>query len=368
MLPVVPVQQVPPDLRVIPVQPDLALPAQRVLPDLPGILAPPDLALPVHRALQALPATQVPPEIQVLLALPEILVPPEIPGATGATGFTGNTGATGATGATGFTGNTGATGATGATGFTGNPGATGSFGILTTEIIDPVDGQSLSLDTDVSFLTTYAYSTGLTGPMVNLATGLNGLVKFIQLSNDKVAPVQVQTNRGSFILSNPYRKLGNLIYNVDHWEDFTQDLTWFVTSPSTSLFGMGGTPPSEQGYSVAFSADGNTLAIGAPAGAGNTGAVWTFTQTTPGSWTPLGLPLTGTTGSKLGTSIALSGDGTTLAIGAPGPLSGSSEGEVLIYILSVQHGHSKLVYLAPPLIPLMITKAIQYPFQPMEIL
>ena len=238
MLPVVPVQQVLLDLRVIPVPPDLALPAQRALLDLPGIPAPPGSGTPGSTGATGFTGNT---------------------GATGntgqqgATGFTGNTGATGATGATGFTGNTGATGATGATGLTGNPGITGGFEILTTQIIDPVDGQSLSPDINVSFLTSYNYSTGFTGPMVNLAAGVNGLVKFTQLSNDKVVPVQFQTNRGSFILSNPYRKLGNLIYNVDHWEDFTQDLTWFVTSRSTSLFGTGHTALWARSISSIFS-------------------------------------------------------------------------------------------------------------------
>ncbi len=72
-----------------------------------------------------------------------------------------------------------------------------------------------------------------------------------------------------------------------------------------------------QGYSVALSGDGNTLAIGGPGDNSTNGAVWIFTRS-GGNWVQQGVKLTGTiAGSQLGWSVALSSDGNTLIAGAP---------------------------------------------------
>jgi hypothetical protein len=83
------------------------------------------------------------------------------------------------------------------------------------------------------------------------------------------------------------------------------------------------------GYSIALSADGGTLAVGAPfedsdaTGVGNVlnngGAVYVYTRTAPGSWefqTMLKATDAGA-GDQFGYSIALSADGNVLATGAP---------------------------------------------------
>jgi hypothetical protein len=87
------------------------------------------------------------------------------------------------------------------------------------------------------------------------------------------------------------------------------------------------------GYSVALSADGNTLAVGAkgeasnatgingnPAdnSATNSGAVYVFTRSA-GTWSQQAYVKASNTGvsDNFGTSIALSADGNTLAVGAP---------------------------------------------------
>jgi hypothetical protein len=71
------------------------------------------------------------------------------------------------------------------------------------------------------------------------------------------------------------------------------------------------------GVSVAVSADGSTLAVGAPRF--NGGRVWTFTRS-GSSWSPIGGPLTGA-GEEgeglLGQSVALSADGESILVGAP---------------------------------------------------
>jgi hypothetical protein len=84
----------------------------------------------------------------------------------------------------------------------------------------------------------------------------------------------------------------------------------------------------QSGWSVALSADGTTLAIGAPtantpAGTNNVGHVRVYKYnlnkvTIPVGWEQLGADIDGEAESdRSGTSVALSADGTTLAIGAP---------------------------------------------------
>jgi hypothetical protein len=90
-------------------------------------------------------------------------------------------------------------------------------------------------------------------------------------------------------------------------------------------------PNSDEGYSVSLSADGNTLAVGAPNfdnnGLGVTqiyirsGNVWKY-QTTLSQ---------GISNSDEGTSVSLSADGNTLAVGAPNAGTGFS-GETEVYI------------------------------------
>jgi len=80
-------------------------------------------------------------------------------------------------------------------------------------------------------------------------------------------------------------------------------------------------PFVQQGYALSFSADGNTLAVGGNADYAYRGSVWIFTKSAGSSWTST------TGGTKLygtgyvtslvnqGTSVCLSADGLTLAVG-----------------------------------------------------
>jgi uncharacterized protein YjbI with pentapeptide repeats len=74
------------------------------------------------------------------------------------------------------------------------------------------------------------------------------------------------------------------------------------------------------GYSVALSGDGTTALVGGVSDAGNSGAVWVFTRT-GGTWTQQGPKLTAgdpVGASSFGWSVALSWDGNTALITAPG--------------------------------------------------
>ncbi len=87
------------------------------------------------------------------------------------------------------------------------------------------------------------------------------------------------------------------------------------------------------GLSIALSEDGGTLAVGAPAarfGDASTGAVFLYRQQA-GVWQPLGDPIVGAAVDiGLGYSLGLSDDGNTLAIGAPFTADGEL-GEVRVF-------------------------------------
>jgi Divergent InlB B-repeat domain len=92
------------------------------------------------------------------------------------------------------------------------------------------------------------------------------------------------------------------------------------TQQGSKLIGTGAVGTNvEQGYSVALSADGNTAIMGGYQDNSYAGAAWAFTRS--GSvWTQRGSKLvgTGTVGaSEQGSSVALSADGYTAFVGGP---------------------------------------------------
>jgi hypothetical protein len=88
-------------------------------------------------------------------------------------------------------------------------------------------------------------------------------------------------------------------------------------SLQSKLVGTGATGASRQGTSVSVSSDGNTVASGGPGDNGNKGAAWVFVRS-GAVWNQQGSKLTGTGASgpaQQGTSVCLSGNGNTLAVG-----------------------------------------------------
>lgn len=83
------------------------------------------------------------------------------------------------------------------------------------------------------------------------------------------------------------------------------------------------------GTSIALSADGNTIAVGAPLDRGKV-RIFKFLS---GAWTQQGIALIGqTSGDLSGSSVALSADGTIVAIGAPfNGVSSAYSGHVRAY-------------------------------------
>ena len=127
------------------------------------------------------------------------------------------------------------------------------------------------------------------------------------------------------------------IYNGTEWVNFiggTRQLTAATTKLGADVDGEAANDQS--GYSVAISSDGTTVAIGAPLndGAGsNAGQVRVY-KNIAGTWTKIGADIDGeTAGDNSGYSVAISSDGSTVAIGASSNLSlfGSMVGQVRVY-------------------------------------
>jgi FG-GAP repeat len=94
--------------------------------------------------------------------------------------------------------------------------------------------------------------------------------------------------------------------------------TW--AQQGEKLTGGGESGTAAFGQTVALSGDGNTALIGGPADNEGHGAAWVFTRSGE-TWTQQGAKLTGSGESgagRFGNGVALSADGSTALIGAPG--------------------------------------------------
>ena len=94
--------------------------------------------------------------------------------------------------------------------------------------------------------------------------------------------------------------------------------TW--TQHGSKLVGTGGVGPTNQGASLAISADGTTFVTGATVDNGYLGAVWVFTLN-GSDWVQQGTKLVGSESidaSQQGSSVAISSDGNTVITGGPG--------------------------------------------------
>ena len=106
---------------------------------------------------------------------------------------------------------------------------------------------------------------------------------------------------------------------------------WTQQGPKLTGLGIAGVI-AYQGHSVSLSSDGNTAAIGGYFDGGGVGATWVFTRnTSTGVWTQQGLKLVGSGGlfPEQGRSVTLSGDGNTLVAG--GPVDSGSVGAAWVF-------------------------------------
>ena len=102
----------------------------------------------------------------------------------------------------------------------------------------------------------------------------------------------------------------------------------------TKLVGAGAVGLVHQARSVAISGDGNTVIVGAPGDSSNAGGAYVFTRTA-GVWSPQGGKLLGTGAvgaAGQGMSVGISADGNTAIVG--GPNDASSLGAAWVFIRS----------------------------------
>ena len=99
-------------------------------------------------------------------------------------------------------------------------------------------------------------------------------------------------------------------------------------TPTATLTNSSGGSEDALGVAVALSADGTTALLGAPHGSNRKGAAYLFHASAEGSWSSSSTPtatLTNSSGESedtLGVAVALSADGTSALVGAPGVSSG----------------------------------------------
>ena len=95
---------------------------------------------------------------------------------------------------------------------------------------------------------------------------------------------------------------------------FDQDITWLPLG--SDIHGM--STSDELGKTVTLNGDGTVLAVGAPGSGYVKAYLWTTGNDGYGNWSQLGATIYGDIGDLSGTSIALDSSGQKLAVGAPG--------------------------------------------------
>ncbi|REG96375.1 T9SS type A sorting domain-containing protein [Flavobacterium aquicola] len=113
------------------------------------------------------------------------------------------------------------------------------------------------------------------------------------------------------------------IYSGNSWDKIGNDID-------------GEAAGDNSGTSISLSGDGSTVAVGSPYNDGNgtdAGSVRVYQRNVSGIWTKIGADIDGeAAGDNSGTSVSLSTDGTTLAVGSPrNDGSGIDAGSVRIY-------------------------------------
>ena len=211
-------------------------------------------------------------------------------------------------------------------------------------------GQSISISSDGSFALSGGYQDNAdagsvwafmpTPPSVSTFSPVEGQPgTLISISGTNFSNLEYVTiggiaatvisNTGStlVVMEMPGSQTGNIVVATNAGTA-TNNIAFAVTATpypfqqqGAKLVGTGASgTSSQQGSAVAISADGNTAIEGGPDDNSQLGAVWIFTRNGT-SWTQEGnkLVATGYIGKALqGTSVAISADGNTAIVGAPG--------------------------------------------------
>jgi hypothetical protein len=192
------------------------------------------------------------------------------------------------------------------------------------------------ISTSVPGITSFSPSSGAPGTMITV-TGSN-LTNVSSVTIDgKPQLVLSNTSNSVLVFLMPSTVTGKIVVTTNSGSATSTGSFTVSGTPipqiqqGTKKTGAGSTPLSLQGQSVAVSADGNTAVVGAPNDNSNRGGAWIFVRS-GNTWTQQGAKLVGTgaTGAaKQGYSVAISADGNTVAVG--GNLDNLSNGAVWIF-------------------------------------
>jgi hypothetical protein len=118
--------------------------------------------------------------------------------------------------------------------------------------------------------------------------------------------------------------------------------SWTTSSVPTATLTNSGSADDQLGVSVSLSSDGTTALVGANGVNGGTGAAYVYYASLETSWTSTSTPTatlsnsSGAANDNLGSSVALSSDGTTALVGADGVNSGA--GAAYVFQASAEDG------------------------------
>ncbi len=237
----------------------------------------------------------------------EILTTSKLIGPTGPTGFTGPNGLNNVFGPTGVYGLTGATG----------PSFNSPL-IIGGDILNIFDNLStIDLSTQSTIINNYII-TGLNVFLGIPNTNNNeNILKTIKLSKGSFS-TNIITEYGTIILNSG--DIVQLLYINSYWNIIKNTgIIVPISQFGNKLVGSGGIGSFQgQGSSVSLSNDGLTLAVGGPSDNGTMGATWIFVKDNNGLYIQQGEKLIGSNASETsiqGYSVSLSGDGNTLAVG-----------------------------------------------------
>jgi hypothetical protein len=339
-----------------------------------------------------------------------------VDGATGPTGPSGTDGKTGPTGPNGMTGPTGASGTDGMTGPTGPsgtdglPGPTGPSGTInfitgnnniyigTTGNIDDSNTVKIGNDDSVFFymghISMTSGTTGTTGTTgTYVITGTTGWIQLGQdidgtnISENSAQTVSLSSDGTTIIIgsrsngndagqarvytfgSTGWIPLGNYIYGKYTGDQFGNNVSISeygniiaVNSALNNGASLGtcriyqvGLTGGTTGWiqigedingtnklsSLSLSADGTTVAVGEEFNSdmGYQAGKCKIYQFGTTGWIQLGQDINGVTGDKLGYAVSLSGDGTIVAVGSPyNSENGTDSGKINIYQLGLTGG------------------------------
>jgi len=152
--------------------------------------------------------------------------------------------------------------------------------------------------------------------------------------------------------SHPTGRVPALLFAVAMVCTLPQPAEAQFTQQGYALVGTGAIGPANQGYSVSLSSDGNTAIVGGANDSGGFGAAWIFTRGS-GFWAQQGNKLAGNgtcyyacLQPQQGYSVALSADGNTALMGAPGDVVYGGGAWVYVStngVWSLQQGNRALV-------------------------